>query len=232
MKSAKKNDERNCIIVCDGQINKRLLFNLLNSPKASKKTILISADGASNTLYRLNIIPDYIIGDLDSISEKALNYFKRKKVHIEKISEQEHNDLEKSINFAISKGIKEILVIGFAGKKIDHTLNNFSVLERNYKRGAIRFIDKRFEIFFIDKEAKFDYRKGVNLSLFGMPKAEGIETHGLKYELNKEKLEFGIREGALNLAVENVVKIKFRKGHLLVFKEHFGKIGQLVTLKV
>lgn len=224
MKGAKKNSGRDCIIVCDGQINKGLLFKLVNSPKASKKPILISTDGASNTLYRLNIIPDYIVGDLDSISEKALNYFKREKVHIEIISEQEHNDLEKSINFAISKGIKEILVIGFAGKRIDHTLNNFSVLKRNYKRGTIRFIDERFEIFFIDKQTKFNYKRGANLSLFGMPKAEGIETQGLKYILNKEKLEFGIREGALNQAVENIVKIKFRKGHLLVFKEHYGKI--------
>jgi thiamine pyrophosphokinase len=224
LKSAKKNVVRSCIIVCDGQINKRLLFKLLKSPKASKKPILISADGASNILYRLNIIPNHIIGDLDSISEKALNYFRSKKVHIEKISEQEHNDLDKCINFAISKGIKDILVIGFAGKRIDHTLNNFSVLKRNYKRRMIRFIDERFEIFFIDKDTAFDYKRGAGLSLLGMPKAEGIETYGLKYLLNKEKLEFGVREGALNQANKNVVKIKFHSGDLLVFKEHFGQI--------
>lgn len=224
MKSAKRSDERRCIIICNGQINKRLLFKLLNPSKTSKKPIIISADGASKILYRLKIIPDYIIGDLDSISQKALNYFKRKKVHIEKISEQEHNDLEKCINFAVAKRIKDILVIGFSGKRIDHTLNNFSVLKRNFKKSRIRFIDERFEIFFIDKGAKFDYKKGVDLSLLGMPKAEGIETYGLKYVLNKEKLEFGVREGALNEANENVVKIKFHKGDLLVFKEHFGKI--------
>ena len=51
------------------------------------------------------------------------------------------------------------------------------------------------------------------------PKAEGITTHGLQYSLKNQKLELGIREGALNSAVSSKVRIVFKKGDLLIFKK-------------
>ena len=36
--------------------------------------IVVASDGAANILYRYSKDIDYIIGDLDSISEEVLNY--------------------------------------------------------------------------------------------------------------------------------------------------------------
>ena len=38
---------------------------------ASSHELLISADGASNRLFELGIVPDYIVGDLDSIKSEV-----------------------------------------------------------------------------------------------------------------------------------------------------------------
>lgn len=205
-----------CLIILNGEINKNLLTKYLS--KTEDRPLIISADGASDKLHQWKIIPDYITGDLDSISPKALAYFKKKKVKIKKVSEQEHNDFEKCIMLALSKKIKDIIVTGYGGKRTDHLLNNFSVMKKYYKRCRIKLIDKNFKIFFAKKITNFDCKKGDAVSLMAYPKAEGITTHGLQYPLKNEKLELGVREGALNKAISSKVRIKFKKGDLIIFK--------------
>ncbi len=85
-----------------------------NDKRALTQPLFISADGASNKLYKWKIIPDYIIGDLDSITPEALAYFKKQKVIIKRIAEQEHNDFEKCIKLALSKKIKDHNCYGYA----------------------------------------------------------------------------------------------------------------------
>jgi thiamine pyrophosphokinase len=234
-----------CLIVLDGVLSKKLLLKYLNpstrllilsdsrfslpeqtggnDKRILIKPVLISADGASNKLYEWKIIPGYIIGDLDSITPKALTYFKKKNVIIKRIAEQEHNDFEKCIMFALSKKIKNITVIGYGGKRPDHFLNNFSVMKRYYKKCRIRFIDKDFEVFFAGNVTHFDCKIGDTVSLMAMPKAEGITTYGLQYPLRNENLELGIREGALNKAISNKIRIEVKKGDLVIFKKPFSE---------
>jgi thiamine pyrophosphokinase len=211
-----------CLIVCDGSISKKLINSFLKS--ASKQTIIpiILADGASNTLFKLKIKPQYIIGDLDSIRFDVFDYYLKSGVEIKQIREQEHNDLEKAIMFAISRKFKKIYVIGFAGKRADHTINNFSLLKKYSKKINITFIDDEFEIYFARRKEKFEYRKGEVLSIQGIPAAFGVNTYGLRYSLKNETLEFGKKEGALNEAIENHIRLEFKKGDLLIFKKHFG----------
>lgn len=206
-----------CLIILDGEINRRLLSKLINSPE--QKPVIISADGASNKLYNWKIIPDYITGDLDSISLYALKYFKKNNVRIKPVKEQEHNDFEKCIMLGLTKKTKDITVLGFGGKRADHILNNFSVMKKYYKKCKIKLIDKDFEISFAKKITDFQCKKGDTVSIMAFPKAEGITTHGLQYSLKNQKLELGIREGALNKAVSSKVRIEFKKGDLLIFKK-------------
>jgi thiamine pyrophosphokinase len=213
-----KSTPKSCLIVCDGTFNKQLLSVFLK-----EHIPLISADGASNTLYKFKISPQYIIGDMDSIEADAFEHYLKSGVEIRQLREQEHNDFEKSVMFALSMGFKKMFVIGFAGKRVDHTLNNFSILKKYYQKTDIRFIDSRFEIFFIRKVIEFEYKKGEMLSLQGIPYADGISTHGLRYPLDNGKLEFGKREGALNEAIGKHIKIEYKRGSLLLFKKHFGK---------
>lgn len=206
-----------CLIVLNGEFKKSLLLKLIS--KKDTKPAVISADGASNKLYKWNIIPDYIIGDMDSASPKVITYFKKKKVTVIRIAEQEHTDFEKCIKFALSKKLKNITVIGYGGKRSDHFLNNFSVMKRYYKKCRIRFIDNYFEVFFAGKVTELECKIGDTISLIAIPKAEGITAKGLKFPLRNEKLELGVREGALNKSISNKVRIEFKKGDLVVFKK-------------
>lgn len=187
----------------------------------SKKSLIVSADGASNYLKHMKVIPDVIIGDLDSITSKNLKYYSKKKVKIVKLEEQETTDFEKSLNYIINLKIKKISVFGAMSKRYDHTLNNFSVLKRYYKNNDITFYDNKYVSFFCSKSITFKYKKNKIVSFLGIPYATGIVTEGLKYPLENETLYFGIREGTLNESIADIVKIKFKKGDLLLFRRHF-----------
>lgn len=203
-------------------LNGNIQFKILN--KYYKKDIyLICADGASNDLRKHKIIPNIIIGDLDSAKKKSLNYYRKRGVEVRKIEEQDTTDFEKSLLYSIENNFKNILIFGASSKRQDHTLNNYSVLKRYYKTLNLKIIDSKFEISFIDKKISFKYPKRKSISIMPLPIAKGITTKGLKYQLENEDLELGIREGTLNISDSNYISIEFSSGDLLLFKRHFHK---------
>jgi|WetSurMetagenome_2_1015567.scaffolds.fasta_scaffold98206_2 thiamine pyrophosphokinase len=211
-------DKIDAIILLNGKIPFKIL-----SKYYKKNIYLICADGASNDLKEHKITPNIIIGDLDSSKKKTLNYFRKKGVEIIKIVDQETTDFEKSLMYSIENNFKNILIFGASSKRQDHTLNNYSVLKRYYKALNLKIIDSKFEIFFIDKSVSFEYPKKKSISIMPMPIAKCITTKGLKYKLENEDLEFGIREGSLNVSESSNITIEFASGDLLLFKRHFHK---------
>ncbi|MDQ3194257.1 MAG: thiamine diphosphokinase [Bacteroidota bacterium] len=187
----------------------------------NEKAFIISADGASNYLKRFGVLPDLIIGDLDSISKSTFDYYIEKKVEIIKSADQDTTDFEKCLRYCIRKRLKHITVFGAISGRPDHTLNNFSVLERFYSRLNVKIISEEYETFFINKKISFRYKINETVSLLALPKAGGIVTSGLQYPLNNESLEFGVREGTLNKSTSKKVTVAFRSGSLLLFKKHF-----------
>ena len=181
----------------------------------------ICADGAANGLKKLGIIPNIIIGDLDSIKKETAAYFKKKKIEIRKIEEQDTTDFEKCLMYAIENRLNNIVIFGATSRRTDHTLNNFSILKRYNKILDLKIIDKKYDIFFIPQSIEFDYKTGEVVSLMPLPVATKIKTEGLMYALNGEPLEFGVREGTLNISNSDKIKINFEEGDLLLFKKHF-----------
>lgn len=209
---------KKCLIVCNGSLTKKLLNRFTNNKLRSHYNI-ISCDGASDFLYRHKVFPDVIIGDMDGIEPKTLKYFKSKKVRIKTVEDQNQNDLEKALGFAISKKFNKVNIIGFVGKRFDHTINNLSILKKFYMKADIIVYDLNFEIRFIKKNIKLDCRIGDVVSIIPLFKASGIKTSGLKHPLKNESLEFGVREGALNEAVDKTVSVSFKNGHLLLLRQ-------------
>lgn len=211
---------KNCLIICNGKLDNKLIRKIIDSIKP-RKQLIIAADGASDFLRRHNIIPDYIIGDLDSISSLTKKYFTAKKVKIVKIYDQNKNDLEKCILFALSKKIKNISVLGISGNRADHTLNNISIMKKFFRKANITAYDTDYEYYFISRKTEFECKPGDVVSLIAMQKAGGITAKGLKYPLKNSALEFGGMQGALNSAVSRKVSIEVKKGTLLIFKKFY-----------
>jgi thiamine pyrophosphokinase len=208
---------KNCAIFLNGDLPRtRVAQNYIKND-----TFILCADGGSNNISKYRITPNVILGDMDSIKPSKLKEFHKKNVEIIKVEEQETTDFEKCLIYCLKINFNKIFVFGGSSPRADHTLNNYSILKRYYKKINITMIDDIFEISFINHSIKFNYAKGKLVSLLPLPKATNVKTKGLKYPLNDEDLEFGTREGTLNESTSKSVSVSFDKGSLLIFIKHF-----------
>ncbi|HLF19469.1 MAG TPA: thiamine diphosphokinase [Bacteroidota bacterium] len=204
--------EKKALILANGQPpSKRLLQRLLRSAD-----IFVCADGGANTAARLKLKPDLIIGDLDSIQASTIRKFSG--VPARRIADQKRTDLEKALSWAVKKGIKEIIVTGATGVRLDHSIGNLSALAKFSRRARIEFIDDRSELVYIGNTYEFEAPTGTVVSLIPLSLSEGIVTKGLKWELKNESLRLGLRESTSNVVKSSPVCITVKRGDLLLYR--------------
>lgn len=199
-----------CIVALNSKLPPLVFFG-----KFFPEVPVIGADGGAVRMFELGIICDFVVGDLDTFSSSNLQKYFRKEQIVHN-PDQEINDFEKALIFAIDKGYKNILIVGFHGGELEHTLNNWSVLKKYQTNLNLCIYEKgryAIPVFFpllvetIPKEL---------ISLIPQPKAR-LSTINLRWNLNNEVLELGIREGARNKAIGNYFAIEKIEGSVLLF---------------
>lgn len=174
---------------------------------------LIAADGAANRMLKENRPINYIIGDLDSL-DNNLNI--PEGIELIRIKDQETNDFEKALRFCLDSGFNKVLVAGFHGGELEHSLNNWSVFTRFSKKLDLCIFDKGRYGFSVRSSSIIDSTPGETVSL--IPQCHcTLTTSNLKWELDKEELAIGLREGARNVAIANNFNIQIHEGELIVF---------------
>ena len=201
---------KHVLVLCNGEAPPPEFINHLKS----EASLFIATDGAGNTALDYGIVPDVIIGDLDSFKKPD-----ELQVKLIKDEDQETNDLEKALNYSLSKEYDVVTVIGASGKRIDHTLKNLSVLKQfTPKFTSLTFRDIYGATYLCPIEHDVDFPVGTAVSLFPLSgRVHGITTQGLKYALNDESLENGVRDGSSNEISERPAHIRYKSGDLLIF---------------
>ena len=170
-------------------------------------------DGAINYLTQKGIKADIISGDFDSIETPKLSY-----TH-ELIStpDQDFTDFEKALAILSERGVSTVHVYGTSGKQQDHFLGNLTAAYRFFDQMTILMFGDFGYYFFAEKNLELSGYKDRTISLYPFPVAEKVHTEGLKYPLILEDLDIHKRIGIRNKVIENLVKISYEKGALLVF---------------
>ena len=176
---------------------------------------IVCADGGANYLVTIDITPDLILGDLDSILPHTLRHFKD--VEIIKESDENGTDIMKVINYELSRGVDELVLLGATGGRIDHTLANLSLLTRYEDVIKINIIDNNSEILFIKDSISFESQIGRKLSLMVIGGNSSLTTKGLKWELNEESLLFS-PFGISNEVAFSPVTIEVEGNGVFLFK--------------
>ena len=162
---------------------------------------IIAADGAYNKLIKQDIIPDYIVGDFDSVTSEI-----HKDCQQIKITEQETTDFEKCINFAIKLELKPCIVYGASGLDLDHQMHNLNLIMRYKKLCPMLIKNRQQELIALPENFALKTKKDSIISL--MPYPEGIiSTEGLRWELINSKLSIYNMASIRNQANSELVKI-------------------------
>lgn len=181
---------------------------------------LIAVDGGVIHAMALGVIPNVIIGDLDSISQEIQN--KLSTLGIEWISyppEKDYTDSELAIKYALDKGYDTIRVFGVLGDRVDHFMGNVFLIATLPGGNDIMFIEGNEEIYFVRDHRKIYGQSGDILSLLPVQgDCDGVTISNVKYPLNNETLRYGQTRGISNELTGSEVDLTVKKGLLMVIR--------------
>lgn len=193
------------VIICGGNVG-RYIKNYIKPDD-----FVICADSGYDRAKEFGIVPDIVIGDMDStkfgdIPEEKMLYPKRK----------DFTDSELAIMYAEEKGFDSLLLFGMIGTRLDHSLANIGMLSR-IKNAVI--IDENNEIYFAEDEFYLSGKQGDIISI--LPFCEdlfGVTTAGLDYPLEKGTIQCGTSLGVSNEMTGDNCQIKIEKGKALIIR--------------
>lgn len=169
---------------------------------------VIAADGAANTLMRLGITPQIVIGDLDSVypeHKTRLNCL----LHYD----QNYNDFQKSMFYLEQHELLPTVIVGINGGFLDHILNNISLFVNTdsvlYAPPITGYVLQE------QNNYTFDLMHNSKISLLGIPSAT-VSTQGLKWELEQQSLVFAQSNSCFNRSVAEQVRVEVHEGRVLI----------------
>ena len=177
---------------------------------------IVCCDGAAQNLLNSGIKPDYIIGDLDSISKEIRKEFASILLYR---FDQETNDLTKAVQFCLENNRTEITILGATGKREDHTLGNLSLLLDYAEKAKVQMLTDNGIFTPILETSAFESYPGEQISIFSLQPDTVFTFNNLLYPVEKRKLT-SWWQGTLNEAETNYFSISFDKGKVLVFREY------------
>lgn len=197
------------------------------TPKLLQKEVedcsyIIAADSGADHLHNYNLLPNLIIGDLDSIQTSTLQKLKKKNVVVEQYpKDKDFTDTQLALHKAIALHATEIVFLGCTGgKRIDHFLGSLGLLlECSQHNINAKIQDSDNIITLIDKSQTII---GIKNELFSLCAYSDLVTNlsitGAKFELANYNLPLGSPLTLSNEFLNSEVKITFDSGRLLLIR--------------
>ena len=114
------------LIVSGGELNKDFLQAFISN---NEMDYIIAVDKGLEILDSINILPNCILGDFDSIKNGILEKYNRQDIKIIKLNpEKDFSDTHMALKEAIERKSAEIYILGALGKRMDHAIANIHIL--------------------------------------------------------------------------------------------------------
>ncbi|MFQ5942863.1 MAG: thiamine diphosphokinase [Anaerolineales bacterium] len=187
---------------------------------AESADLVMAADGGTEHGLRLGVIPEIVIGDLDSLdAEDRLALESDGTEFIQHPADKDQTDLELALLYALSRGVDKIIILGAMGGRLDMTLANLQLLALPELSAA------QVELWHAEQTAWLIRppggpilgKPGDLVSLIPMGgNASGITSQDLQYSLIDETLDLGPARGISNVVSGPNPNVEMHSGTLLV----------------
>ena len=183
--------------------------------KRQENDYVICADGGIVFAEKCGIVPDCVLGDLDSVDEVGKEY------NFERFpKEKDDTDTMLCLKHGLKKGFDDFVIIGGIGGRLDHTMANLQTLAYAKEHGADAKLYSRDAVcrmIFGGEAIEIEKKDGFYLSLFAYSDiCAGVSVSGTKYELKCGKLENTFPLGVSNEFAADKANVSLEKGKLLI----------------
>jgi thiamine pyrophosphokinase len=170
---------------------------------------LVAVDGGANRLAALGLVPEAVIGDLDSITAQVRAALPVAWVH--EVAEQDTTDFDKALR---SVRAPIVLAVGFQGARLDHGLAALTALVAHAGQPCI-VIGPADIVFHAPPRLDLCLRTGDRVSLFPLASVSGRST-GLRWPIDGIDFAPSGRIGTSNEAVSRNVSLSMSGPGMLV----------------
>lgn len=192
-------------------------------PFLKQASYKIAADAGLNAYHRLGILPDVLIGDLDSVSEESYRWAEQNNIPVQTFPEQKDaTDTQLALDIAIKMQYGEIFILGGMGKRLDHALGNLFLLYHAFQKGvSARLIDPLHHVQLLTA--------GFVVQIQGRPRdlvslipisdvVRGVSMKGFHWNLENTTVERGSTLGISNYLEQEQGSISLTQGFAFVIQ--------------
>jgi thiamine pyrophosphokinase len=185
---------------------------------------VICADGGANWARIFGIIPNMVIGDMDSISKDERSYCEKGGASLRHFpAEKDFTDTYLALEVASQKGAGDVTIWGGTGSRLDHTLANIFSAARFTDCGMkIRFASPAATMYLVREDPLLlKGQAGDTVSVLALgERAVGVSLAGFKYPVDGGVLEADKPIGVSNIMMGEESLIQATSGILAVFHHH------------
>jgi len=180
--------------------------------------VILCADGGTRHALALGLIPNLIIGDMDSTTFDLRPLTEKGTQVIQHPADKNETDLELAIRHAITLNPSQILILAALGGRMDQTLANIALLsDLRLSSFDVRLADGVEEVFFCRDQAKVEGRSGDIVSLIPWQgEVTGVFTENLRWHLHHETLYPDKTRGISNEMIAEIATVSITSGLLLI----------------
>jgi thiamine pyrophosphokinase len=177
---------------------------------------LVAVDGGLLAALDFGVLPDAVIGDMDSAPPDALAQVPDARQH--RISEQYSTDFDKALRHVAAP---VVLGVGFCGGRVDHQLAAFHTLLVHAARPCI-LVAEHEVIVIAPPQLMLEMKEGETVSLFPLVPVQGRST-GLEWPIDGLALDPARQIGTSNRALGRVGITAEAAGMLLIVPKKYLK---------
>lgn len=186
--------------------------------EAAENKIIIALDGSSNRLMRMQIMPQIIIGDLDSIDLIDPNLIQnRNDLTILLRDDQNLTDLTKAIHYCDEQHAASITIVCAIGARMDHHEGAMRALRKSYSEQRPMLLHTEMQtIRYAKNETVVMHGEiGDKCGILAYPHGY-FSSQGLGYDVTDFELSFGYSESIANFLAKPEARVDIKGEALLI----------------
>lgn len=223
---------KTCLIIAGGRLDRSFADSFCREHTFDK---IIAVDKGLEAAKELGLIPDMIVGDLDSANPSVIQEFKTLPFIIWDVHNPQKNetDTELALRKAAAWECRHITILGATGGRFDHMLANVFLLYGCLQQGIeAAIVDEQNKIFLIEEQHTFfkSSQWGTYISFLPLlGRISGITLTGFLYPLDNYDLDAASSRCISNQLIGEEGRICFREGIAICVesKDELGKRSQL-----
>ena len=196
---------------------------------AAGADLLIAADGGALLCRHWDLLPQLVVGDLDSLGEARAEELGRAGARVIAYpADKDESDTELAVQAALDAGADEIvLVAALGGERLDHELANVLLVADPRLGGRIRAVRGETTVRAIHAGGPRTFGGGPGdiVTLLPIGDAAGVVTDGLRYPLRGDTLRAGAARGLSNVVERAGATVALAQGVLIVFEISRGGVS-------